>query len=204
MNKKLVKEFREELKRYINFYQQDIENIELRLKETQGKNGYNVNPMLSDRSKIGFLLNYLKNIGTDKETFQLEKDIKILNFLDEKSEKIKKRKDFQAKCLEELESLANRWEYSANSIFSDPEDFMHDLECRDECEAIVREINSDRKASKIREKIKKADTKLQKKCLDLLKRFKDFYESGEWDYYPKTYWWRHLKEFVEKKGENND
>ncbi|MBU2476682.1 hypothetical protein KKG83_04385 [Candidatus Micrarchaeota archaeon] len=195
----MIEKFKEELKREITFYREDVENIELRLKETQGKNGYNVNPILSDRSKISFLLNYLKDTKTDTETFNLKEYEKILNFLDKKFEKIKQRKDFQEKCLDELETLANNWTHTAQHTFSGPENFMHDLEWRDEYEAILKELKDDKEILKIKEKIKEADKKLQKTAPQLLKRFHDFYENSEWDYYPKSYWWRHLKEFAEKQ-----
>ncbi len=200
MNKnKLAENFKNKLKININFYRQSLEKIKLRLKETQGKNSYSVNPLLCDRNKTNFLLKYLKELKNNTET--VETFTKEFNLLDIKFNKIKKRKDFLNNCLKELECLTNNWEHVINHVFPGYEDFTHDLEWRDDWEAVLIELEGKKDISELKKRIKEADSKLQSRAAELLKKFPESYENKEWDYYPKTYWWRHLKEFVEEKKE---
>jgi predicted transcriptional regulator len=85
-------------------------------------------------------------------------------------------------------------------MFSNSDEFTNDLDGRDSCEILLKELKEKKDISKLKERIKKADKILQKDAAKLFERFCEYYEDDEWDYYPKSYWWRHLKEFVEEKG----
>ncbi len=198
--KELIERLKGSLQLNLVHYGTEIEDIELHIKGTL-ENGYDVSSAIETRTQISILLNYLKDKPTDTKTFNMKEYKELLKFLDKKFEKIKQRKDFHEKALKDLKSLVNTWEHHVQWPAIESNSFDNDLEFRDDCEALLRELQEKKEITELKKRIKNADVTFQGHSLELLKRFQGVYEHGEWNYYPKSYWWRHLKEFVEKQEE---
>ena len=160
-------------------YGTSIEDIELHLKGNLEKNEYNASSAIETRVEIEIILNYLKGKAIDSETFNIKECKKLLEYLDAKFEKIKQRKDFHEKLFNDLKTLVNTWEHHVKWPAIESNSFENDLSFRDDCEALLTELEGKINLSELKKRIKTADVTFQEHALELFKRFRGIYEMGE-------------------------
>jgi len=189
----------EDLEDYIKSYESRIEKVEKFFEKLSTWGAASARGPLITRARINFILSYLNKKGIKTEEHE-----KKLVALDKKLEKIKQKEGYTEKVFQELTDMVAAYERAIKYkglMLEDGNEFTNDMDGRDICEILIKELEGKKDVSKLKERIKKADKELQKHAKKLFQKFYEYYESGEWDYYPKEYWWRHLKEFIEEKGE---
>jgi chaperonin cofactor prefoldin len=192
----------EELEDYIESYESRIEKVERFFDELSTWGAHSAGGPICIREEINFLIDYLKNEEIEIETYE-----KQLSLLDKKFEAIKQKEGYTEKLFKELTDLVAGYERAIKYIkimFSNSDEFTNDLDGRDICEILIKELKGKKDISELKKRIEETDSELKKHAKKLFQRFYGYYESGEWDYYPKSYWWRHLKEFVEEQEEKNE
>ncbi|MFH1664124.1 MAG: hypothetical protein ABH986_04940 [archaeon] len=192
-------------KENVDSYGEKIKNPKKFFNELSTWGGTSARAPIRKRAKINFLLNYTKTnqITTPQYMKEQEEQLKLL---DKAFEKIKQKKDYQEKLFQELSDSVVAYERAIKYIkimFSNSDEFTNDLDGRDICEILLKELKGKKGVSEFKKRVEKTDNELKKHAPKLLKIFYGYYEDGGWDYYPKSYWWRHLKEFVKEKGEKS-
>ncbi|MFH1256799.1 MAG: hypothetical protein V1494_05925 [Candidatus Diapherotrites archaeon] len=175
----------------ITFYALQMEEVNEFFDELSAWGAHSASRPLDTRTRITFLLKHLDSKEIDLNTYK-----KQLVFLDKRFEEIKKIKArYYEKVLKELKELVRSYSIHVTNIKTITADFENFLNIRNSCEIIVRELEANgykKKLNELKQKIEEADEIFKQNAEFIAEKFKGFY-TGEWDYYPKNFWWRHLK-----------